>query len=143
MKALSEPIPVNNAGILLINQFFPLLFKRMELLDGLKFSTIEGQKEAVQVLQYVATENRCITDAELPLNKVLCNLSLETSVNESIELPYRHKEIVYEMLRSAILGWKDVEHQSVEDFRKTFFFRDAMLWEYEDKWLYSAELWMF
>jgi len=82
----NKGIPVRNAGIVLLSDYFGMLFERLDLLRENKFTSQDNQSKAAQFLQYLATELSNTEDIDLPLNKVLCGLPLTHTIPDEIEI---------------------------------------------------------
>lgn len=127
--------PVNNAGVVLLNHYIPMLFGRLNLTtDQKQFTTIENQLNAVQYLQYLVTGLNQTAENLLPLNKVLCGVSLSNSVPDTLDIPEEHKKIIDGLIIAAIGHWPAIGTCTIGGFRGNWFVRDGLLIESEDKW---------
>ena len=77
---LEDQIAINNAGLVLLNSFLPILFERLELTQDGSFESKISQLHAVNYLQYLASGMTQTEEAYLTLNKVLCGVPLTTPV---------------------------------------------------------------
>ena len=50
-----EGISIKNAGLVLFNTYLPLLFERLNLMQGNQFKNEEAQMSAVNFTQYLVT----------------------------------------------------------------------------------------
>lgn len=131
---LKEGITVRNAGIVLLNDYVVMLFERLGLVADNKFTTIENQISAAQYLQYVVTGLTQTEETYLPLNKVLCGLSLLHTIPDEIEISEAHKDLIDGLIQAAISYWDAIGECSVSGFRGNWLVREGTLFEREDRW---------
>lgn len=131
---ISSKNEINNAGIVLLNSYITLLFERLQLTQNNKFTSLENQKKAVQYLQYVATGSQETENVYLPLNKLLCGLSLTDSVPEKIEPSDENKSLTEGLISAMISHWEAIGKSSINGFRGNWLVRDGSLSELDDKW---------
>lgn len=133
-KPLKEGIAVRNAGIVILNSYVVMLFERLKLVHENKFTSIENQINAVQYLQYVVTGLTKTEEHYLPLNKVLCGLSLMHTIPDEIEISPENKQLINGLIQAAISFWSDIGDCSVDGFRGNWLVRDGILTELEERW---------
>ncbi|WP_264537877.1 contractile injection system tape measure protein [Flavobacterium sp. N1736] len=133
-KPLTEGIAVRNAGIVILNSYVVMLFERLNLVVENEFKTIENQISAAQYLQYVVTGLTKTEEHFLPLNKVLCGLSLMHTIPDEIEISAENKILINGLIQAAISFWTDIGDCSVDGFRGNWLVRDGLLVELEDRW---------
>lgn len=133
-KPLKEGIAVRNAGIVILNNYVVMLFERLKLVEDNKFTSIENQISAVQYLQYVVTGLTQTEEHYLPLNKVLCGLSMMHTIPDEIEIATENKDLINGLIQAAISFWTDIGDCSVDGFRGNWLVRDGLLIELEDRW---------
>lgn len=131
---LNKGIVVQNAGIVILNNYFGMLFERLGLLHENKFSSLENQSKAAQFLQYVTTGSSDIEDIDLPLHKVLCGLPLTHPISDKIEITAENLTIINSLLQAAISYWNAIGHCSLDGFRGNWLIRNGILIELADKW---------
>ena len=136
---IKEGIPVRNAGIVILNNYIPMLFERLHFLEDRNFTNVENQKKAVQYLQYVVTGLTETEEAYLPLNKVLCGLSVTDSIPDTIEISETDKTIMQELLKAVISHWPEIGSTSIDGLRGNWLVRDGILVELTDKWELTVE----
>lgn len=132
-------IAVRNAGVVIINSYIPILFERLELTVNNKFTSLENQKKAVKYLQYVVTGLPNTDEVYLPLNKILCGLSVTDKVADEIEITNQERDLIQGLLHAVISHWPEIGDCSVDGFRGNWFIRDGILSELEDKWELRVE----
>lgn len=136
---LQEGISVHNAGLVILNVYFNMLFERLGLLQENQFKDNEAQLRAVHYLQYVATGLTKTEEHFLTLNKVLCGLPLNEPVKESIVMTDAEKQLINGMIESSISHWSAIGASSLDGFRGNWLVRDGVLREEEDRWELTVE----
>lgn len=131
---IKEGIAIRNAGIVIISPYFVMLFDRLGLVRGNKFTTRENQIKAVQYLQYVITGLSNTEEIYLPLNKVLCGLALSEAVPDEIDVSEDDKELINSLISAVISHWTAIGNSSIDGFRGNWLVRDGILVEFVDKW---------
>jgi hypothetical protein len=132
-------IAIKNAGIVLLNNYIPMLMERLNLLDNNKFKDTTAQLEAVHYIQFVITGLTKTEESFLPLNKVLCGLPIETPVQEEITISETQKELIEGLINAAISHWSVIGDTSIQGFRGNWLVRDGLLTETEDRWELTVE----
>lgn len=134
-----DGIPVKNAGLVLVSNYISLLFERLGVTVNNKFQDISMQCNAVHYLQYVVTGLTETEESLLPLNKVLCGLTLGEPVPKGIDVTENQQQLI-EGLISAIIGyWPVIGHNTVNGFRGNWLVRNGVLTERQDKWELTVE----
>jgi hypothetical protein len=98
-------IPVKNAGLVLLNSYYPVLFERTGLIRNFTFMSPAMQQRAALYLQFVATGNTNSIENHLTLNHVLCGVDPDTLFSGNTAIPEEHKTIVDSLLNAAISQW--------------------------------------
>lgn len=125
---------VNNAGIVLLNNYIMMLFERLNLVSNHQFTSKENQIKAVQYLQYIVTGSHHTEEIFLSLNKVLCGLSLSDSIPDEIQIPEENKKLINGLIEAIISHWPSIGHCSIDGFRGNWLVRDGLLVELEERW---------
>ncbi|RYU91652.1 hypothetical protein EWM62_06855 [Mucilaginibacter terrigena] len=133
-EILSEPIPVKNAGMVLLSEYVPALFRHMNLLTGQEFANAGARLDAVHVLQYAVTGMMHTSEPYLPLNKVFCGLPLAEPVTPGITLTAKQQELISGMILNMVGQWAAIGKTSVDGFRGNWLVRDGLLSESEERW---------
>jgi hypothetical protein len=135
-----QPIPVKNAGMVLLNSYYQMLFQRLGLLnDDNNFKSQTHQLQAVQSLQYLVSGLSNTAAYLSPLNKVMCGLPLATTVPDGIEITEENKQLMDGLINAAIAYWPAIGECSIEGFRGNWLLRDGLLLEKEDRWELTVE----
>ncbi len=138
-KKVSSGVPVRNAGLVILNSYFTILFDRLGLLNDKEFINEEGQLKAIHYLQYIVTGLTATEESLLVLNKILCGVDIESPIKESIEMTPKEKELIDGMIESSIAYWSSIGTTSVEGFRGNWLVREGVLKEEEDRWELTVE----
>ena len=134
-----EAIYLQNAGLVIIWPFLTQLFEALKLTEKKRFTSEEKQFRAVHLLQYLATGAEGGNEHLLPLNKLLCGLSLEEPVPKQLALPEVEKESAEDLIKAAIDHWPMMKNTSVEGFREAFLIREGKLSRSSNGWLLQVE----
>jgi len=132
-------IAVQNAGLVLLQNYYIMLFERLNLVNERRFVSEKAQFAALQYLQYIVTELTEVEESFLTLNKVLCGLSPSAPVKSIITIPETHKELIERLIRSSIECWEAVGKSSINGFRRNWLVREGVLQEGEEHWSLTVE----
>ena len=112
---------INNAGLVLVHPFLPMLFKRL----GLVTSGEDGAR-AVHLLQYLV-DGRCdAPEPELLLNKLLCGLEPDSPA-PPIAPSDEEIALCDQLLAAVIANWSHMRNTSITGLRATFLQREGHL----------------
>jgi len=119
---------VENAGLVLLGSFLPMLYDRVGFLgeDG-EFIDVHTRKRCVYLLQYIATGRATLGNSSGAINKVMCGLDTSESAGPTIEPTEQEREVSDQMLVAVIGYWTALGKQSVAGFRSTWLERDGAL----------------
>jgi hypothetical protein len=137
LEELAEGIFVQNAGLVIVAGFLPMLFKKLKLLTAENIVTDSGR--AVMLAQYLASGREEVAEFETGLAKVLCGIDLETPVDTSIKLSAKEKSETDELLQSAIEYWNVLKKTSPAALRESFLMRNGKLSFSDNEWLLQVE----
>ncbi|WP_295938445.1 contractile injection system tape measure protein [uncultured Alistipes sp.] len=120
---------INNAGIVLLNPFLPLLFNMLNMTANNNFKTKEDRYTAIFLMQYaVYGDSRTeFPEHELVLNMRLVGLPTEADIPNSYELTQGQRDTVDSMLKGALQHWNKMKNTSIEALREAFLQRDGKL----------------
>lgn len=138
-KDLHLPVPIRNAGLVLLNSFIPMLFQRLNLLQENQFTDLLSQQHAALILHYLSTGAEHADEAELLLNKLLVGLEPEQSLPAAIEIDVSEMELCNSLLHFAIQNWSAIGCCSVDGFRGNWLIRNASLSDAGDHWRLIVE----
>jgi hypothetical protein len=131
---LGEGVTIYNAGMVLCWPFFGRFFSALGMVEQGKFKGQQAEERAVQLLQYLATGLTSFEEWDLSLNKVLCGVSLNTPISPNLELTVEEEELVRKLINGTIFNWEKMRGTRLETFRETFFMREAILYEKDNRW---------
>ena len=138
-SVLSRGISVPNAGLVMLQTYFKILFEKLGVVSGNEFTSLENQVKAVHYLQYIVTGFTKTEESLLLLNKVLCGLDPTSPITDGIDITDEQKELINGMISSAISYWTAIGESSIDGFRGNWFVRDGILFEKEDRWKLHVE----
>ncbi|MDC9604128.1 contractile injection system tape measure protein [Xenorhabdus griffiniae] len=121
-------LPISNAGCMILWPLLPTFFRTFDLLEKNQFISLEAQREAVCLLDWLIWEEEEIPAWRLTLNKVLCGLPIYD--NSPWHTPEPEQRIVINQWLEKILvqlpAWKKM---GVNDVRHLFLQRSGELSE--------------
>ncbi|WP_046744088.1 contractile injection system tape measure protein [Kordia zhangzhouensis] len=129
-----EGIYIPNAGLVLLNSYFVILFNRLGIIKDNEFVSEQAQLESVHYLQYIVTGLTQTEESLLTLNKVLAGLAPNTPVQDSIDMTDSDKQLIDGMIEAVIQYWSAIGQTSVNGFRGNWLVREGVLKETEDRW---------
>ena len=130
----SEPVFVENAGMVLAGPYLSMLFKKLDLLDNKAFKSHYAAEKAVHILEYMVTGEQSAPEYRLMLNKLLCGLEPDRPIHKFFLLEKAQTDVIRELILSMIAHWKVLGKTSVEGFRQSFLTREGRLEAGEDAW---------
>ena len=132
--SLENGISIPNAGLVLLNAYFNMLFERLEIISRGEFISHEAQLKAVHYLQFIVTGLTKTEEHLLVLNKVLCGLDPTSPIKEEINMSSEDKELIDGLIKASIAYWTAIGNISIEGFRGNWLVRNGILTEEEDRW---------
>ena len=136
---LAVGIAVPNAGVVLLNSYFLILFERLKLVEDNSFVSDEARLDAIHYLQYIVTGMTKTEESFLALNKVLCGVSLSQPIREEIQMLSEHKHLIEGLIEAGIGYWSAIGATSIQGFRGNWLVRNGVLREEEDRWSLIVE----
>ncbi len=136
---LNEGVIIKNAGMVLLNAYFPLLFERLGLIENNSFINMESQLKAVHFVQYLTTGMEQTEAQYLVLNKVLCGIPITAPIQDAIEISEDQKKLMDGLIGAAINYWQAIGETSIDGFRGNWLVREGMLKEEQDYWELTVE----
>lgn len=118
---------VQQAGLVLLHPFLPVLFKELNFLDEAKQLRKSKQDEAVHLLHFLATGNLKPFEAELGFEKYLCGLPQQFPVKRNLKLSRKQKTEATHLLETAIQHWSVLKNTSPAGLRGQFLIRPGKL----------------
>ena len=130
----SEPVFVENAGMVLSGPYLSMLFTKLDLIDKREFKSRYAAEKAVHVLEYMVTGEQSAPEYRLVLNKLLCGMEPDRAIHQLCLLEKSETDLIRELLLSMIAHWKALGKTSVEGFRQSFLIREGRLEVTENAW---------
>ena len=132
-------IRVTNAGMVILNGYLGLLFSRLGLIEHNTFVSEEAQRRAVHYLQFLVTDKTDTAEPYLMLNKLLCGMALNATVDLSIEVTDAERELCTHLLNAVVSHWPAIGESSADGLRSNFLVRDGVLRDDKDYWSLHVE----
>lgn len=132
-------LPINTAGMVLINAYFPMFLERLKLVENKTFTSDENREKAVLYLNYLTTGLEKTDDHWLALSKILCGMTPDTVITQAIEVTEQEDALVDGLLNAAISYWSAIGMSSVAGFRGNWLIRNGTLTEYGERWEVKVE----
>jgi hypothetical protein len=127
-------LSVNNAGIVIMQSFYEMLFQRLGLVNNNEFVSAISRQKAMHCLQYLATGQKETEEHFLLLNKVLCGIALRDPVDTSSDISPSDIDVMESLISAMVNYWPSIGQTSIDGFRGNWLVRDGILTEKEDKW---------
>ena len=135
----SEPLYVENAGLILLNPYLGRLFKMLGYVEGKTFINDEKRDRAVCLLQFIATKQTNFQEYDLTINKLFCGMEITDYVDTSIVLTEKEKETCESMRSAVVSHWKALGNCSNDNLRATFLMRSGGLKRELQGWQLTVE----
>ncbi len=125
---------VNNAGLILLNPFFQPCLQDLGWLENGEFVDEEAQENAVLLMAWIASGEQEISEACLPLAKVLCGMDVGRPVRIEVDLPQRALDEAIAMMEAAAGYWEKAGKLAPDQLRGAFLMRDGRLQDITSGW---------
>lgn len=132
-------VRVNNAGIVILQGYIHPYFERLGLTKDNQFISRDSQIRAVHYLQLLVTGQTETPDQYLVLNKILCGLSPETSVDIEFAPTQSEIELANGLIEALIGHWPAIGKSTIEGFRGNWFVRDGLVTKKSDHWILNVD----
>lgn len=116
---------VANAGLVLLWQFVPPLFRWLGLIEAGDFRDEEARCRGVHLLQYLATGQTETWEYDLLLNKILCGWDIARPVPNTASLSPQDYAGAEKLLHHVVEKWPVI--RSIEALRTTFLQREGTI----------------
>ena len=138
-EEFSDPLYIENAGLVLTGNFLPRLFQSLQMLQnmedgGIRLRDSETASRAVHLLQYLVDGRPSAPEPLLVLNKILCGIPLSEPIDPEIEMTDRETEFCDMLLNSVIAHWEIIKGTSITGLRETFLQREGRLELSDNGW---------
>ncbi|WOA53053.1 contractile injection system tape measure protein [Dickeya solani] len=129
-----EPVPIANAGLVLVAPYLPRLLTRLALVQDGAFPQPEARYQAIHRLQYLVDQGQNCAEYQLALNKLLCGLPLNAPIPLTPPPDAAARDTLDALLAAILQHWNALGHTSVDGLRQTFLQREGTLWRQADSW---------
>ncbi|MEI7706713.1 MAG: contractile injection system tape measure protein [Chlorobium sp.] len=120
VESQTSPIAITNAGLVLAAPFLQRLWSLLGLLDGISFANESAGKRAVQLMQFLVFVTTQVADSVLILNKLMCGMPFDASIDTLSDISASEKEIIEGLLNAMISNWPAIGHTSIAGLRESF-----------------------
>lgn len=141
---LSDPVYVQNAGLVLTAALLPRLFGALDWLvkadqGKTRLRDEDTVSRACHLMQWMAFGVSDAPEPALALNKVLSGVPLDAIVAREITLTEAERALGERVLRSILQGVGPFQGTSIEGLRQTFLAREGKLIMRPDKWVLTVQ----
>jgi hypothetical protein len=134
-----EELYINNAGVVLLHPFLPMLFDTLGLTNNDQWVDEELRPTAILITQHLVTGEQVFPEYEIPLNKILCSYPLAQPIDKKIEIDDFIRTECDGLLTEAIRQWARLKSTGIDTFRETFLQRMGKLSKIANGWLLQVD----
>ncbi|WP_303315338.1 contractile injection system tape measure protein [Flavivirga abyssicola] len=138
-ETVGESVFIENAGMVILGPYIPMLFERMKLMENKAFKNDVCQQKAVYILQYAATGKTEFEEHALVLNKIICGMDIHTPIESVMTLNEEEKKLIDGLLEAIIAHWSTIGNTSVDGLRTSFLCREGRVTIEEKKYVLVVE----
>jgi hypothetical protein len=132
-----EGIFIQNAGLILLAPFLPMLLERVDLA---KEGELKDPAMAMSLMHYLACGEEGPVEFQVVLPKVLCGWDIEKEIDLPDAVPQAMKEETRQLLESVIGHWAVLKDTSVEGLQEAFLRRTGKIsMSTNNEWLLQVE----
>ncbi len=124
-------IAVQNAGLVLLHPFYKSFFNELKITDANGKIKTGKHDLAVHLLHFLATKKENVFEANLVLEKFLCDISFKKTIQRKSLLSLKMKEEANNLLGQVIKFWPELKSTSPDGLRQMFLQRDGKLLQNE------------
>ncbi|MCL9803994.1 contractile injection system tape measure protein [Flavobacterium amniphilum] len=129
---------VNNAGLVLLHPFLPMLFEKLGLTEKNEWAYEQAKQKAVLLTHFLVFGEQEIEESQLVLNKIMCGLPISEVINTQLVLQIEDKEKCNSLLEAVLEHWTIMRNSSKEALQGTFLQREGKL----EIQMNGFEMWM-
>ena len=129
----ASEIYLHNAGLILLAPAIAPLFDKLGYIQKGQFKNNVVQTRAIHVLQYMVGRESQPAEFLLPLNKIICGLSIKEPIERTIELTEIEKKETLVFIESMIHHWSVLKTTSAQGLQDAFLQRKGKLVFKEDQ----------
>lgn len=130
---------VENAGLVILSAYIPVLFERLGLITVSAFNLVGDQEKAALLLQYVLSNNPPTEEDQLTLNKLFVGLPLDHKIKSDFSATPDELNTVHSLIEAVIAHWSIIGKSTIEGFRGSWLWRNGKLEEMEKNWVLNVE----
>ena len=130
---------IENAGLVILSSFIPVLFERLGLVMDSAFNSVEDQEKAALLLQYILLDNPPKEEHHLVLNKLFVGLPLDHEIKNDFSVTPDELNTVHSLIEAVIAHWSIIGKSTIEGFRGSWLWRNGKLEEMEENWVLNVE----
>jgi hypothetical protein len=131
---LKGRIYIPNAGLVILWPFLSRLFSNLKYTENGQFIDKEKQIRAIYLSQYLVSFTESNPEYTLMLNKLICGMNLEETIEEEVMLTEIEKTETRNLLTSVLAQWKEMNNTSIENFQRTFLQREGVMFKKDENW---------
>lgn len=129
-----SPVPLLNAGLVLLSPYLPVLLERLEVLNPDKSLDTSQSHIALSALAYLVWGDAYQCQSSEPLSRLICGLSLDgTKPDNQATISDSHKSLINSLLNGIINHWSALGNTSISGLQDTFLQRQGHLIHIQDK----------
>ncbi|HBH06424.1 MAG TPA: hypothetical protein DDX92_07460 [Flavobacteriales bacterium] len=136
---LDNVILAENAGIIILSPFIPMLFERCGLTENNTFIDYYARNRAVRILDFAATGKTESEEYKWVIYKVLCGMKVSDPIADDIGLNENEKELVDSLLEAVTQQWSAMQNTSINGLRESFLTRNGQLTMEENGFFLKVE----
>jgi hypothetical protein len=135
-----ETINIQNAGLVLIHPYLPMVFKELGWIDERKkFTSRTTQQKAIIFLQLLVNGKSRQQEHFLVLNKLLCNWPVNLPMKTSFQFTAKEKMAATDLITSLKEHWTVMKNTTPAGLAASFFARKGIIRMTEDGFILQVE----
>lgn len=128
---------IQNAGLVLLHPFLPVLFARLLVVNDQH--QITNIKKALCQIHYLLYGEEEYSDAKMVLPKIFCGISYGDPIQMDVAINSAEQKECNELMLSVIEYWEALKNTSVKGLLETFVWRRGKLSPGDKGWLLRVE----
>jgi len=135
----SEPLFIDNAGLVLLHPFLKNLFENVGYTTQNKWISEDVHERALLLTQYLVDGESEYGEYEMFLNKTLIGYPTDKTFSSDIALSEFEREEADDLLQAVINHWSALKNTSIAGLQTTFMQREGKLTANDTGWLLQVE----
>jgi hypothetical protein len=128
---------IQNAGLVLLHPFLPVLFDRLLVVNDQR--QIINIKKALGLIHYLLYGEEEYSDAKMVLPKIFCGIPYSDPIPIDVAINSAEQEECNELMLSVIEYWEALKNTSAKGLLETFVWRRGKLSPGDNGWLLRVE----